>query len=167
MTRTSACSWFPSGDRRGRGFTLLEILLVLTILGMASIVVVPNLGGLEVRTFSARVREATSLLNYARRTAVVSGQPAVASFLVTATGQSADGFVDPRTVAGSWQADDISITFEDSTEQETRIDERLDVTFYPEGGSTGGILHLRVGDRQASIAVDPFSGRVLTEFPDD
>ena len=58
------------------GFTLLEIILVLTIIGLASVLILPNVGGLESRTFSAQARQAASLLNFARRTAIVQGRPA-------------------------------------------------------------------------------------------
>ena len=62
------------------GFTLLELLLVLTIIGMAAILVMPNVGNLDARSFGAQTRQASSLLNYARRLAVVRGQPSTASF---------------------------------------------------------------------------------------
>ena len=65
------------------GFTLLEILLVMAIIAMASLILVPNMTGIESRTFGAQVREAQSLLNYARRLAVVSGQPSTASLFVS------------------------------------------------------------------------------------
>jgi general secretion pathway protein H len=44
------------------------------------------------------------------------------------------------------------------------IEDTLEITFYPEGGSTGGILILSSQERQASITINPFTGRVETEF---
>lgn len=166
MMLTSACSPVSTGNslQHSGGFTLLEILLVLVLIGIASMVVIPNLGGLEVRSFGARVREATALLNYARRIAVVSGQPATASFVVgTESGSSARPDAVPAE-AGRWQGEGLALRFRDSTHQESEVDERLDVVFYPEGGSTGGTLRLQLEDRVAEIAVDPITGRVNAEY---
>ncbi|MCB1670469.1 MAG: GspH/FimT family protein [Gammaproteobacteria bacterium] len=148
------------------GFTLLEIMLVLAILAAASLLVFPNISGLETRTFNARVREAHNLLNLARRTAVVSGQPGVVSLVLN---PEVDREVDqpsPFTV-GSWDGTGIELTFQDSAGREEEIEDSLEITFYPEGGSTGGTLLLAFQGRQASITVNPFNGRVETEFLDD
>ena len=51
------------------GFTLLEILLVLTLVSLAGLVLLPNMGRLDERTFEVRARQAVALLNQARRTA--------------------------------------------------------------------------------------------------
>jgi len=75
MTRISAAKQLT------RGFTLLELVIVLAILAMGSVLVIPNISGMSARTFNAQAREAHSLLNYARRNAVVTGQPATARFL--------------------------------------------------------------------------------------
>ena len=132
-TKSSIALVVPS---RQRGFTLLEILLVLSIIAMASIFVVPNIGGFEARTFNTQVRQANSLLNYARRTAVVSGQASSVSFNV------------------------LSI-------EERDLVEREDETFYPEGGSTGGVLLFAQADQLGVIDVDPFTGRITTQDPEE
>ena len=170
MTRTSVCRTGSTQACAGHfsaGFTLLEILLVFAIIGMASILVVPNLGGLELRTFSAQVREASSLLNYARRIAVVSGQPATASFSVSDDANESSEGSGPSSSVGKWHSSGVALTYRDSTDRESDIDETIDITFYPEGGSTGGTLMLQLEDRVAAIEVDPFTGRVTTTFLDD
>lgn len=147
--------------RTAAGFTLLEILLVLTILGMASVLVVPNLGSLEIRTFNAQVRGAVSLLNYARRTAVVQGQPAVANFYNAEIDPAAMPWTGPN--AGSWQAGSgTTIRFRGSTELEIDIEEVLAINFFPEGGSTGGTLLLQQDGQIVAIEIDPFTGRVTS-----
>lgn len=143
---------------KSAGFTLLEILLVLTIIGIASILVVPNVGSLDSRSFSVQVRQANTLLNHARRTAVVQGQPASIEFLAASIQD--DELLPSRSAVGSWQSTGIEITFIDSTERETIIEDSLEITFFPEGGSTGGTLILELEERQATIEIDPFSGRV-------
>jgi len=156
----------PRVQHSAAGFTLLEILLVLGILAMASLVVFPNLTGVETRTFNARVREAHTLLNFARRTAVVNGQPGVASFTVRDS-EAPDGALDSPFLVGNWNGNGIELTFRDSTDREQEVEDRLEITFYPEGGSTGGNLLLREQGRLASIDINPFTGRVETEFLED
>ncbi|MDA1370907.1 MAG: hypothetical protein O2971_09125 [Proteobacteria bacterium] len=148
------------------GFTLLEILLVLTIIGMASILVVPNVGNLDSRSFSAQARRASSLLNYARRTAVVRGQPSTASFYPVLDDDEIPT-LPLRSSVGSWRSNGASLGFRDSTDRESAVDALLEITFYPEGGSTGGTLLLAQGDQVVSINVDPFTGRVDTEYEED
>lgn len=160
MTPTSASR---PNKRTGRanapkGFTLLEILLVLTIIGIASILVAPNLGNLEARSFSTQIRQANTLINYARRMAVVRGQPASIEFY--AVSKTGDERVPSRTSVGSWHSGGAQITFIDSTDRETEVDDTIEITFFPEGGSTGGTLILALGERRETIEIDPFTGRV-------
>ena len=58
-----------------RGFTLLEILLVLSLIALASVLVAPNVGSLDARTYSVQLRQVNALLHYARRNAVITGLP--------------------------------------------------------------------------------------------
>jgi general secretion pathway protein H len=149
---------------RAAGFTLLELTLVLLILGLASVLVVPNLGGLESRNFNAQVREATSLLNYARRIAVVKGVPGKAIFHIAEDDSELDQVASRSASSGSWVSQGIAVEYRDSTEQLVEVEDLVEILFYPEGGSTGGELTLRQGDRLAVLHIDPFSGRVSTEL---
>ena len=108
-----------------KGFTLLEILLVLAIIGVASLVVFPNITGLETRTFNARVREAHTLLNLARRTAVVSGQPSIARFSVV-PGDAAEQLPYSPLEVGRWDGNGIALTFQNSADQEVEGDGDID-----------------------------------------
>ena len=157
--------------RLTRGFTLLELVIVLAILAMGSVLVIPNISGMGARTFNAQAREAHSLLNYARRTAVVTGQPATARFLpdlrdAEALREAGDAAVRSRLgTDDTWTARDLTLSYRDSTQQVTPVEEFIDITFFPEGGSTGGALILAQDDREVVISIDPFSGKVKTEEP--
>ena len=153
-----------------RGFTLLEIILVLAIIATASILVVPNLGGLEARTFSTQLRQAQSLLNYARRTAVISGQASTVSFSVLSADEIAQADREEHAslsnIVAQWNGAGVILRFRDSTDREIEIEETTEVTFYPEGGSTGGTLLVAQADQTGVIDIDPFTGRVSSGDPD-
>lgn len=150
------------------GFTLLELLLVLGILGMAAMLLGPGLATLDSPGFNAQSREATGLLNYARRMAVVQGTPATIEFLSAADAgsnnttdrSSADADQPPVDVVGRWLGENITLSYRDSAGQDIPTDRGIQVTFYPEGGSTGGELTMQQDNRRLTISVDPFSGRV-------
>ena len=183
MTRILVSSHFPT-DRRPagqRGFTLLEILLVLSLIALASVLVVPNVGGLDARNYSMQLRQVNALLHYARRNAVITGLPVSArlygpSFRPDDTDiASADEFAGGQergqgqsavllhTPEAHWESDGIALSYEDSTERLTEIERFIDVTFYPEGGSSGGTLIFSRDDRHTRIVIDPFTGRISSE----
>lgn len=164
MTPTLAIS------ARSSGFTLLELMVVLAILAMGSVLLIPNIGSMSSRTFNAQVREVQALLNYTRRNAVVSGQSSSAHFHAAADDAAQADFDQARSTLGrdeSWRARGIALFYRDSTEQTTQVREGVTVTFFPEGGSTGGALILALADREAIITIDPFSGKVSTDYGDD
>ena len=183
MTRILVSSHFPT-DRRPagqRGFTLLEILLVLSLIALASVMVVPNVGGLDARNYSVQLRQVNALLHYARRNAVITGLSVSArlygpSFRPDDTDlSSADEFAGGQergqgqtagllqTPEARWESDGIALSYEDSTERLTEVERFIDVTFYPEGGSSGGTLIFSRDDRHTRIVIDPFTGRISSE----
>ncbi len=154
------------------GFTLLELMIVLAILAMGSVLLIPSIGNMSSRTFTAQVREVNALLNYTRRTAVVTGQPANVQFFPAEdedeVSPSVSETIESSLSSGErWQARGIELAYEDSTELQHEVDDGITITFFPEGGSTGGSLILSLGEREAVISIDPFSGKVATEYPDD
>lgn len=156
MTPTSSSS----------GFTLLEILLVMTLIALAALVVVPNIGELDARNFDVQARQAVALLNHARRTAVVSGTPASATFY-DAAAESENLPRAARNSVGSWYGGDIALGYQDSRDRSVDFERLVEFSFYPEGGSSGGTLTLSANTRRIAIEVDPFTGRIRPEANDD
>ncbi len=144
------------------GFTLLELLLVLSIIGLASVLIFPNVGALDARSFNVQVREANTLLNYARRDAVVRGQPSTVR-LIAGEAAEEEPDMEGANLVASWESADIQLQFLDSTDQITEVEDSIDITFFPEGGSTGGTLMLAFESQQARILIDPFTGRISNE----
>ena len=61
--------------QRHAGFTLLELLVVLSIIAIATGLIVPNVAITDNGAFNAEIRRAASALTYARRMAIVKGAP--------------------------------------------------------------------------------------------
>lgn len=170
MTPTSAIR--RQALSKAAGFTLLELIIVLAILAMGSVLLIPSIGNMNSRTFTAQVREVSALLNYARRTAVVTGQASSVQFFPDL--QQDDTPVPAAQAARSdlgrtntWRARGVELAYEDSTQQRPDVEDGVTITFFPEGGSTGGSLILTLDRRAATISIDPFSGKVRAEFADD
>ncbi|MEY3220385.1 MAG: hypothetical protein RIT27_1742 [Pseudomonadota bacterium] len=59
---------------RKRGFTLLELILVLAIIAISITLAIPRLNNGEMVRLQAKVRETAAALKYARRTALIFGR---------------------------------------------------------------------------------------------
>ncbi|HBX36101.1 MAG TPA: hypothetical protein DEG76_01835 [Pseudohongiella sp.] len=155
----------PMRTRNQCGFTLLELLLVLGIAAMMAMLIGPGISSLNSPGFNAQVREATGLLNHARRMAVVQGGTTRVEFIVNPPGSLntsiADDFEtsDP-SVVGRWLSAGTELAFTDSTGRQSSVQEKLSIEFYPEGGSSGGTLEFSQDSRRLKLSIDPFSGRV-------
>ena len=143
------------------GFTLLETLLVLAIIALGASLLLPNFDVLESRDFSVQVRDAVSQLNFARRSAVINGRTSI----VLLAGETNADFPNTKDdMVARWVSDDIGLKFFDSTDREIISETNsFEVSFYPEGGSSGGTLIFSQSEQAAKIFIDPFSGRIKRE----
>ena len=143
------------------GFTLLETLLVLAIIALGASLLLPNFDVLESRDFSVQVRDAVSQLNFTRRSAVINGRTSI----VLLAGETNADFPNTKdNMVARWVSDDIGLKFFDSTDREIISETNsFEVSFYPEGGSSGGTLIFFQSEQAAKIFIDPFSGRIKRE----
>ena len=72
-----------------------------------------------------------------------------------------------NNIVGQWNASGVEISYRDSTEREIEVEDQIEITFYPEGGSTGGTLFFTQNERQASIVINPFTGRITSANEDE
>ncbi len=148
------------------GFTLLELLIVLSIIGIAAAFLLPRLSSSDGARVQAEVRELVSVLNYARRMALIQGQetlvrlyPPVAD---TAEANSADS---RRNQPGQWFSRGVEISAKGA--KQARGNEPFEVHFYPGGGSNGGDYELKHGSLSVQVQIDALTGKLKATLDDE
>ena len=146
--------------KRVAGYTLIELVLVVAVLAVASLVAAPAVGrtvdGVRVRTEVAGV---ASLLRWAREEAVTRGRVHEVTLdaegralLVRRPGSEAGAGAERRRPLSSL----VQITPE-------RGPVLAPITFTPQGRSSGGALRIEAaGPRVYVVTVDVLTGRVTT-----
>ncbi len=161
-----ACMRFT---RAQRGFTLLELLIVLGIVALASIVVIPNITRTESSLLVAQVRQTASAFNYARRIAIVEGAPQVATVIQIPPDDpdypELKGKVVQRATIPLLENYDAEISYQADINEDPEVLDIIELVFFPQGGSTGGILNFYLDNLDASIRVDPITGEINIRYP--
>ena len=133
-----------------RGFTLIELLVALAIVATVLALMTPTIGrllpGAELKAVAAAL---VTELREARARAAGRRRPVTVRF-------------DAETRA---LPDEITLDlFDPSLEP---LDRKTGtIRFFPDGGSTGGRVRLRSGDRRYDIDVDWLTGRVRSTEAD-
>jgi len=142
------------------GFSLLELLIVMAIVGMIVALIIPRVGGSQVALLKAQVREAAAVLNYARRSAVIRGKITKAIFYQ----KSKDENVTPQknTKPGQWMSRGAVLEWNGETQEKDKA--VYEIAFYPEGGSSGGSFTLIHQKYKAKITVNPVTSNIESEI---
>jgi general secretion pathway protein H len=144
----------PRYDAREAGFTLIEVIITLTILGLSLALIVgyrpPWSGGLGLRGAAA---ELAAGLRVARSEAIVSNRP-VAFQLDLAGHRYRVGKAEPRPLPAQLTIALLTVAGEQGGNAAG------DIRFNPDGSSTGGRISIGDGARSIAVGVDWLSGRV-------
>jgi general secretion pathway protein H len=140
-----------------KGFTLLELLIVMAIVGMMVALVIPRMGSGQATFLKAQVREAIAILNYARRSAIVEGTAKTATFYKNQVGEESRQKKQP----GHWVSRGTDLQWGSKQQEEAAVTHTI--TFYPEGGSSGGELILSYQGYKAKITVNSLTGKIESE----
>jgi type II secretion system protein H len=144
--------------RRSRGFTLLEVIVTLLVLVIATALAMPAVGrgteGLRARSDATRF---SALLRHTREQAITARKPH-------------EVVIDPETRRITVKAgrDDprIALTLPERVKIDANPPPALTVRFEPYGGSSGGDFMLTSSASSVfryHITVDAITGRVKTE----
>lgn len=148
-------------NRRSRGFTLVELLVVLVIVSLALALVGTSISrsisGAEMRNAARKV---AASLRYTRTQAILTKSEKV--FLVD---------TEKRTFrAGDRAAEELpeGLNVELNTARSELTSESAGgIRFYPDGGSTGGNVRLEANGRVYQVNVTWLTGEASLQRPDD
>jgi general secretion pathway protein H len=132
--------------RSTAGFTLIELVVVLALIGLSLAVVMPLLGrGMPAAALTAATSEVRAALRVARSTAIAEDRRIF--FQADSTGY----WVDHRhySLTTATGLDPPRIRSEGGTR----------VAFFPSGASSGGRILIGDGSGRRAIAVDAITGR--------
>ncbi|MDB6164162.1 MAG: ral secretion pathway protein [Xanthomonadaceae bacterium] len=137
-----------------RGFTLLEIILVMAIIALASVLAAAAMGGgFRGMQLGASAKQIASNLRFTRAQAI-------------ATGKQQQFVIDPH--AHQWRAPKsrhgdippkLGIAFIGAREVQPRGGEGA-IAFFPDGASTGGRIQLSSGKAMWTVNVAWLTGQV-------
>jgi len=150
----SRCRTYRLDQERCAGFTLIEVVVTVAILGLALVLVAsykpPWSSGLGLKGTAS---ELASGLRLARSEAIASNRPVRFNLDVTChvyrVGTGAD-----RRLPANLSIELLTITGENSRASVG------DIRFNPDGSSTGGRIILAEGTRRTAVGVDWLTGRV-------
>lgn len=150
----------PTGTERAaarvRGFTLVETLVVLTLIAMVSAALLPRIvSGLRGPTLDDVAHRVVLALREAQGTALASGNAAVLHVDVSGHRLALPrGRAREIDVPGHWELRLVT------ARRELTGEGAGDIRFFPDGSSTGGRLVLADGSREVSIDVTWLTGRI-------
>jgi len=141
--------------RPARGVTLLELLIVLSIMAILAAIVVPIFGsGVSAGELKGATREIAAGLRLARSEALATRKET--RVMLDLEGRSFKVERDARTHTLPRQIELKLFTAQSDIVNETSGA----IRFFPDGGSNGGRVTLSVGERKFNVDVDWLTGRV-------
>jgi prepilin-type N-terminal cleavage/methylation domain-containing protein len=157
-----------------RGYTLIEILLVVVMLGIAGSLVIPSLGSTEVLRVQAAVRTVVGDINYAQSEALAHQRPHAVVFDVEENRYTiveiVGGVLDPAT--NTIRTGNLNNSRKFHTSRLEAVDfDGFDVLVFDEmggpvagvGSSTpgaGGNIVISGSGSQFQVRVEAYTGRV-------
>lgn len=154
MTAAAYSSGAPAimtGWQKPKGFSLLELLTVLVMLGIISAIAAPATGRfLATLNFQKQTQKVLATLRYARLMAVAQGKE-----VRLALGEEQSAFVLTGGV--------VETRPFDLGEDDTLVLEPAEIVFLPEGHATPGVITYSRSGRVQKIVMDPLTALPLLD----
>jgi general secretion pathway protein H len=141
---------------RASGMTMIEILVVLSIMAIGAAIVVPMVGGTGASSGDLRsaARQIAAGLRHARSEAIAQRRETVLTLDLEK--RSFRVAQEPREIALP-----SKVELKLFTAQSDLVNERQGaIRFFPDGGSNGGRVTVASGERKYEVDVDWLTGRV-------
>lgn len=152
---TGDCYSWSDHRKPVQGFTLIEILIVLTIAGIAMALVAPNLSvGLGSIQLRSAAREIASSLRYSRGRAISRATETEFNINVETNVYQISGKNKNYTIPGEIRLGLVTANSEITGQDSGTI------RFFPDGSSTGGGVTLETGNRKRRVDVNWLTGHV-------
>jgi general secretion pathway protein H len=137
-----------------RGFSLLEVVLVIAIIALASLLAAAALtGGIDGLRLRSAAKEVAAQLRYTRAQALATGEPQ--RFTIDPHGHT---WTAPKDRHGKLPKQ-LGIVFTGAREVQPSRGEGA-IVFFPDGASTGGRVQLQAKDAAWKVDVAWLSGQV-------
>jgi general secretion pathway protein H len=138
----------PPRRTSSAGFTLIELIVVLAVLGLALAVLLPDLGsGSETIELRAAATEVRAVLRAARSNAIAANRDLLFTIDDSGRGYVLDG-VAHRFRSGGFAVRNL------------RIEPAARIAFFATGGSSGGRFAIRGRRGEQAIEIDSLTGQV-------
>lgn len=147
---------YPRFCEKLSGFTLIEVLIVLAIIGLSSAIIFPAMGkGKPQIEIDSAVRKMTSVLKLCRSEAIAKSKEAVFTLEIDKNRYSCD-----HSKAQYYYFSDIRTKF--TTTSKGVMADKLagKLFFYPDGSSSGGEISLQIGKLNRHLIIDWLIGSV-------
>ena len=132
-------------NRRNGGFTLVEMMIVLAVLGLAAALALPYLAkGTERAALGGAAQELRAALNGARSAAIAADREVIFS-----------GGIDGYRVDGARHG------FAAAAGLVVEIKGGSRISFFPSGGASGGRIVLRDATARREIEIEALTGRAI------
>ncbi len=140
---------------RGRGFTLLEMMVVLTLAALMLALVPPFISGRgSAVELKASARELAAALRFTRGQAITRHRETVLTLDAGRRRYTVSGRQRPRSLP---KGIDITLI---AARSEQIADKVASIRFFPDGSATGGQITLSGGKQKYIVDINWLTGRV-------
>jgi len=155
MSLSHHCIATPAGPHTDRGFSLIELLVVLLIASLLIALVPPLFSGAVAGTeLRSTARSLSAALRLTRSRSITSGQQHALTLDLTQRWFSVAGSPRKRPIPSGLAVQLLT------AQRELVNAERGRIHFYPDGSSSGGSIRLSGAGGELLVTVDWFSGGI-------